>query len=277
MQRKLFYPLLIFVGVFFVLAVGIWLTMATPVKAQCGSQASSCKNCHEVQGQKSVNNDGTAWHTSHAFGDFCYICHGGNNQSTDETEAHKGMVPPLSDIQASCIQCHPTDLQERAQVFASVLGVEIGANETAPSNPASDAENTNTNSVEGVSVPATTELDIDDPNLVDYEKNYNEIVLGKKPINWGNMILIALIGIIAVGGGGFVVTREKLVKISFGETKTASDEYPAEAVDMLPSIGRLKPKSRKALTNILNNPKKAEKVLDLMEAVVEDEKCEEQS
>ena len=69
-----------------------------------------------------VNNDGTAWHTSHAFGDFCYICHAGNQQVKDENEAHTGMVPPLSDIKASCMQCHPNDLQDRAQVYATALG-----------------------------------------------------------------------------------------------------------------------------------------------------------
>src|SRR5512135_3385000 len=100
-------------GVIFVVASAVWLITATPAKAQCGSQASSCKNCHEVQGQKPVNNDGTPWHTSHAFGDFCYICHGGNQQATDETAAHTGMVPPLSDIKASCASCHPNDLQAR--------------------------------------------------------------------------------------------------------------------------------------------------------------------
>ena len=63
-----------------VIAVVAW---PRPASAQCGSSASSCKNCHEVQGQDAVNADGTGWHQSHAFGDFCYICHAGNNQSMD--------------------------------------------------------------------------------------------------------------------------------------------------------------------------------------------------
>ena len=40
--------------------------------AQCGSQASSCKNCHEVKGENAVNAKGD-WHISHAFGDFLRV------------------------------------------------------------------------------------------------------------------------------------------------------------------------------------------------------------
>ena len=77
-----------------ILASLFFLWPAEQASAQCGSQASSCKNCHEVQAQDPVNNDGTAWHGDHAFGDFCYLCHAGNNQSMDQAEAHAGMVPP---------------------------------------------------------------------------------------------------------------------------------------------------------------------------------------
>ena len=80
------------------LSAAVLLYPGASAQAQCGSQASSCKNCHEVQGKDPVNADGTGWHESHAFGDFCYICHAGNSQSMDETAAHSGMVPPLSDI-----------------------------------------------------------------------------------------------------------------------------------------------------------------------------------
>ncbi|MBK8025794.1 MAG: hypothetical protein IPK19_31485 [Chloroflexi bacterium] len=108
------------------LSLGFMLLLAQPVDAQCGSQASSCKNCHEVQAQAPVNNDGTGWHGSHAFGDFCYMCHAGNPQATEVDSAHTGMVPPLSDVEASCVQCHPDDLTDRAQVYATALNVEFG-------------------------------------------------------------------------------------------------------------------------------------------------------
>ena len=71
----------------------------------------------------------------------------------------------------------------------------------------------------------------------------------------------------AVGGGGFVVTREKLVNVKFGDTRKVDDEYPADVVEMLPKIAGLKADARKSLKNVLEN-KKADKVLDLMDAVV---------
>jgi len=282
MQYKKFFLMMIATGFLLVLGTGLWLATAQPVKAQCGSQASSCKNCHEVQAQKPVNNDGTGWHQSHAFGDFCYLCHAGNQQATDKTLAHTGMVAPLADIKASCQQCHPKDLQERAQVYATKLGIKIGNAAAAPAVPAAGAAATPTQSAApgggqpAVSVaPVTSAIDVNDPNQVDYAKNYDEIVLGKKATNWGNMILIGLIGLIVVGGGGLVVTHEKLVKVTFGDTKQAEGEYPADVVDLLPAIKDLKPGSRKSLKNVLANPKKAEKVLGLMDAVVSDEKPEE--
>lgn len=277
-MRKRVFPLMVAAGVMLVMATGFWLAAATPVGAQCGSQASSCKNCHEVQGQAPVNNDGTAWHTAHAFGDFCYICHAGNSQAADETAAHTGMVPPLADVKASCMQCHPNDLQERAQVYATALGIEIGAGAPAPA-PAgqpSPAGGGTAGTATTPGVPAATALDTHDPNLVDYARRYNEVVLGEKPVNWGNVILAALIGLVAVGGGGFVVTREKLVKLSFGDTRKPDGEYPADVVAMLPALAGLGSRSRRALKNVLDNPKKAEKVLGLMDAVVSDEKSEEQ-
>ncbi len=107
------------------LALSVVLLGAPAVFAQCGSEASTCKDCHEVQGQDPVNNDGTSWHESHAFGDFCYICHAGNQQAPTADAAHEGMVPPLSDVKASCQACHPNDLMDRAAVYATTLGVSL--------------------------------------------------------------------------------------------------------------------------------------------------------
>jgi hypothetical protein len=253
-----------------VLATLILWSSTRSVQAQCGSQASSCKNCHEVQGQDPVNNDGTDWHTSHAFGDFCYICHAGNNQSMDKVEAHTGMVPPLSDIKASCQQCHLNDLQERAQVYATALGVEIGAGATAPTD--AGATPVAEQPAAAVSAPVAIELDVNDPNLVDYVQRYNEIVLGKRPVNVGNAILIGLIGLVAIGGGGFVFYNEMLSKLSFGKTKKVEGEYPEDVVDMLPVLTNLTPQSRKSLKNVLENPQKTETLLNLMDTLASDEK-----
>ena len=277
MLHKKTYFLFVLSGLILVLGSGLWLATATPASAQCGSQASSCKNCHEVQGQKSVNSDGTGWHQSHAFGDFCYICHAGNQQATDKAAAHTGMVPPLSDVKASCQQCHPKDLDARTLVYATKLGVALG--ESAVPTPvagAAPAQATAASSPQTVvSTPVITEMDVNDPNLVDYSRSYDEIVLGKKPIDWGNTILIGLIGLILVGGGGLVVTHEKLIKVSFGDTEKVDGEYPSEVINMLPAITRLKAKGRKSLKNLLDNPEKAEKILGLMDAVASDKNTEE--
>ena len=279
MKRKNVPLLFITSGVMMVIAIGIFLTTATPVNAQCGSQASSCKNCHEVQGQDPVNSDGTDWHQSHAFGDFCYICHGGNQQATDKEAAHQGMENPLSDIQAACQQCHATDLEARAQVYATALGLSLGSESAAPTSGASDAAPVSADSTPTVAVSSTSDqscndIVVDDPDAVNYVQNYDEIVLGKKPVNWGNSILIAMIGLMVVGGGGFVATREKLVNVKFGDTRKVEVGYPADVVDMLPKIAGLKSSARKSLKTVLEEPKKAEKVLDLMEAVLSEEEEE---
>ena len=282
MQSKKTASSLLFAGMALVIAAGIALATAIPVRAQCGSQASSCKNCHEVQAQKPVNTDGTGWHQSHAFGDFCYLCHSGNQQATEKDAAHQGMVDPLADIKASCQQCHAADLQQRAQVYATALGVTLGTGSAAPAAPAapasaetSAAASGNANPAPGAaSSPSCNQIVVNDPNAVNYAQNYDEIVLGRKPTNWGNMILLGMLGLIVVGGGGFVITREKLVNLTFGDTRKAEGEYPADVVDMLPKIAGLKGGARKSLNNILGNPKKAEKLLDLMDEVVSKEKEE---
>jgi hypothetical protein len=253
-------------GITIIIITGILLATATPVQAQCGSQASSCKNCHEVQGQLSVNADGTGWHQSHAFGDFCYICHAGNNQAKDKAAAHDGMVDPLSDVAASCQQCHAADLDTRAKVYADILGVEVGSGSGAPASAESEPVAVSVGSAPVVTSNQCNEIVVDDPNVTNYAANYDAIVLGKKPLNWGNMILMGMIGLMVVGGGGFVVTREKLVNVKFGDTRKVQDEYPADVVEMLPKIAGLKAGTRQSLKNVLEN-KKADKVLDLIDTV----------
>jgi len=276
MQSKKMFVIPISVGILLLIISVFAFVGVKPAKAQCGSQASSCKNCHEVQGQKSVNTDGTGWHQSHAFGDFCYICHGGNQQATDKAVSHIGMVSPLADVKASCQQCHAADLDARAQVYADILGVTASSGSTAPTPAAADETPVSVVSAPvTASNPSSNEIVVNDPNAINYAQNYDEIVLGKKPINWGNMILIGMIGLIVVGGGGFVITREKLVNVSFGDTRKVEGEYPADVVEMLPQIAGLKAKTRKSLKNVLDNPKKADKVLDLMDAVISEKPEEE--
>ncbi|MBZ0297749.1 MAG: hypothetical protein K8L99_34660 [Anaerolineae bacterium] len=301
-------PFILFLGGITLMfaAAGFLLFPDQVVEAQCGTQASSCKNCHEVQGELPVNNDGTGWHESHAFGDFCYVCHAGNQQATEKADAHTGMVPPLSDIKASCQMCHAADLDERAQVYATVLNVDLnggsgdsgssdessgssaddfwGEAPAATSAPAAEdfwgGESTSAESApaEPTTVtiaPVDQELFVNDPNLVDYVQRYDEIVLGKRPVNWGNIALIGLIGLVLVGGGGFVIFNEMRLRTSLGEFEKVEGEYPADVIEMLPAITRLQFQTRKTLRKILDNPGKADKVLALVDSVASDDQVKE--
>lgn len=264
-KRIAFMIVLLAVGL---ITVSAYLMSAAPANAQCGSQASSCKNCHETQAQDPVNGDGTAWHTQHAFGDFCYLCHAGNNQATDEAAAHTGLVPPLSDVVTNCRSCHPSDYEAQAKVYAASLGVEIGTGSgTSSSSPAAPSSPSSNDAASDV--PAVTVLDVDDPNLVNFTQRYSEIVLGKKPVNWGNVILLLMIAMFAIGGGAFALHNEKLIKVVFGETKKVEGEYPSDVVEMLPVLVKLKPQVRKSLKGVLEDPKKTTRLLDLVEVVTD--------
>ncbi len=120
----------LFLLIAMMLAVIAIVTWPHPASAQCGSSASSCKNCHETQKQDPVNTKG-AWHTQHAFGDFCEFCHAGNVKAKDEASAHAGMLDPLSDVQGSCQSCHPNDYIDRAKSYADALGKTVAAGSTA--------------------------------------------------------------------------------------------------------------------------------------------------
>ncbi len=275
MKRKHLYLLLASTGVALLAACAIAFAAPQTVKAQCGSQASSCKNCHEVQGKDPVNADGTGWHQSHAFGDFCYICHGGNQQAADETAAHQGMVAPLSDVQAACAQCHANDLQARAEVYAKVLGQPVGMGNAsaAPAGTAAAATATPAAAPSSGSQPAAPAANATG-NLVDYVQRYDQNALGQRPTNRGNIILLVLIGAMVIGGGGLVITREGLVRVSFKDTKPVTGEYPTDVVDMVPQIAKLKPGARQSLRRMLKKPDAAAELLDAVDKFSEEDKQE---
>ena len=86
-------PILIILGGLLLVLAGLWLTPAQPVSAQC-KDPSTCKTCHEVQGQKSVMTSGL-WHQQHGVYDFCAVCHGGDRKAADAATAHQGMTTKL--------------------------------------------------------------------------------------------------------------------------------------------------------------------------------------
>lgn len=269
-RRKLSY-LLISTGFILVFTVGIWfLIPPQSVSAQCGSQASSCKNCHETQGQDPVNTDGTAWHTQHAFGDFCYLCHAGNNQATDKVAAHTGMEAPLSDIAASCKSCHAEDFEAKAQIYATTLGVAIGFGGITPTVDASQPTVPAAADATVVSVEAQAAV-VPAADMVDYSERYDEVVLGKKPVNIGNVIVIFLIAVLVLSGGFFVLRREGWINFSFQETKQIKDSYPADVVDMVPELAKLKPAARKDLRRLLAKPATAAELFALVTKLTKNE------
>lgn len=258
----------------------LFLLPTSQASAQCGSQASSCKNCHEVQGKDPVNNDGKSWHTAHAFGDFCYACHGGNNQSMDEATAHTGMVAPLSDPKIACQSCHPNDLDARVKVYTDILGVPAssGTGSTPAATGAAPAATATpvpaaAGSTGGTSGGGTT-IETGSSNVIDYNQQYETTVLGRRFINWGNVIVGLLIVLIIVGGGTYVYWNErKLRGLPFRKLtvkpapapRAASvplvDGYPAEVAALLPQIARLSPVGLHALKRLLENPEQANEML----------------
>lgn len=269
--RKNPYLVIIIAGGFILASLLLFLPNRS-ADAQCGSQASSCKNCHEVQGMDSVNNDGTGWHTGHAFGDFCYLCHAGNNQSMDQNEAHAGMVPPLSDVEAGCQSCHPNDLMERAQIYATALGVEIGSGGGA-SPAATTGEGTGSEPVEDTTTTAPS-LVVSSEEIIDYNQKYAEEVIGVRTINWGNIILAVMTAAVALGGGLYVFYNERRLRgLSLFPEKTQPatgskihetiqlDEYSQDILDLVPQIAKLNPPGLQALKRILENPDQASEML----------------
>ncbi|MFH1524106.1 MAG: hypothetical protein ABIF04_04000 [Chloroflexota bacterium] len=272
-RRKLSY-LFISAGFILVFTVGVlFLIPPRSVSAQCGSQTSSCKNCHEVQGQDPVNSDGTDWHESHAFGDFCYLCHAGNNQATDKLAAHTGMVAPLSDLAASCLSCHPNDYSEKAQLYATSLGIVLGSGGDASVPTQSQVAPTEASAtpVAATKVSPSSTAIIASGDMVDYTQRYDELVLGKKPANVGNIIAMVLIALLLLGGGFFVLRKEGWVHISFQETKQIKGRYPADVVDMVPAIARLKPTARQILRRILGKPQVASELFASIEKLSKNE------
>ncbi len=239
--------------------------------AQCGSQASSCKNCHETQGQDPVNNDGTAWHTQHAQIDACVSCHAGNPQSTDKSQSHTGMVAWNSDVKAGCASCHPDNYQQLAQEYATTLGVTLGA--AGSTTPAVTAQPTEViTSTVGTTSSGGGGLVVNQPGTIDYVQQYQATVLGQHPINWGNVIVVVIILALLVGGGTFVFWNErrlrglkgfytaKVVKPAEGAIPMV-DGYSSEVTALLPQITKLNPVGLHALKRILENPEQANEML----------------
>jgi hypothetical protein len=278
--RKYYFLIPIVAGVLVLVGL-LFLLPPTRASAQCGSQASSCKNCHEVQAKDPVNNDGKPWHTAHAFGDFCYACHGGNNQSMDEATAHAGMLPPLSDPKIACQSCHPDDLDARVKVYTDILGVQTGAGTgSTPAATGASPAVTPTPAPPGAGVAAGTTgggsalVGTSSKDVIDYSQQYEATVLGQRFIDWGNVIVGLLIVLVVAGGGVYIYWNErrlrglpfrrlsrKMATAASVEAASLIEGYPAEVAALLPQIARLNPVGLHALRRLLENPEQANELL----------------
>ena len=115
--------------------------------------------------------------------------------------------------------------------------------------------------------------------MVDYTQRYDAVALGKTPTNIGNIILIVILALIVLGGGFFVLKREGLVNISFEDPKRVpvQKKYPADVVEMLSDVSRLKPDSRRILKNILAKPQVAADLLASIDKLIHEEPAADQA
>jgi len=254
--------------------------------AQCGTQASSCKNCHEVKGEDPVNANGD-WHIQHAFGDFCEFCHGGNVQAPEKDAAHQGLIAPLDDVKTNCSACHD-DYQTLAQPYASALGVTIGISDGGSNQPPSDASTPSEPAPtpqpapeNQVAVPASSEI-------VDYVAQYQSG--GTPTISAGNAIVGGLLIVTLLGGGAFIYFNERRLRSADGrlpitdrgrlivngataqpEIANPKSEFSIESTPelakLLPTLQSVDPRTLRALKVILSDRKRGEELLQSLSLI----------
>jgi hypothetical protein len=243
--------------------------------AQCGSQASSCKSCHEVKGEDPVNAEGE-WHIAHAFGDFCEFCHGGNVQAVEKAAAHQGLVQPLGDVKANCASCHD-DYEAKAQVYAVALGVTLGSGSVfqPPSQPS------NPSPAEPAAPPAAP---VAAPGeIIDYAAQYE--AAQARPVSLGNVIVGTLLALAALGGGAFVYWNEQRLRRQAMPKLASSDKavirpdgkeavraqapgrLSPELEQLLPVLQSLDPRTLQALRLILADRKRGEELLQSLSLI----------
>lgn len=259
-----------FLMVGLVVAIVGFFSWPHPAAAQCGSSASSCKNCHEVQKQDPVNAKGE-WHTAHAFGDFCEFCHAGNVKAKDKAGAHTGLINPLSDVKGSCQSCHPNDYMARAQKFADALGQPIGSGggPAATTGSSKVAPTTNASSTScGPAAPT-------DGQVIDLNKVYAEGTSNNPPTNFGNIVLLGLIGATVVTFGGLANHYEHplergiqawrhLLATPVLATAPAKEAARPELAVLMPLLSTSDTETVRAITHLLSDRENGPKILQAM-------------
>lgn len=175
MNKKRLPLFALFFGLFSVLLIwSFGLAVTKDAQAACGASTSSCKTCHEVQGQDPVSQKGD-WHVQHSFGDFCQACHLGVATETDKTKAHAGIVAkPQANPEQSCASCHPADAAARAAKYggsAAPSGAGTSGTSASGASQASGTSSSVTDSSAPAVSPAATQVPpSSNPNfdLIDY-------------------------------------------------------------------------------------------------------------
>jgi hypothetical protein len=264
------------------LALPIIVLMATPQRdasAQCGSQASSCKNCHEVQGKDPISQKGP-WHIDHAGNDYCEFCHAGNVQATDKDKAHVGMVNPGDNLKASCGgMCHQ-DYQARADKYI-VAGMKVGGGAAQPP-AASSGGQAPAATAPAVTAPAAQPAQPAAPSkpaaqppasgqIVDFNQPKPNLEANPSQVNVGNIVLGALVVLVFIAGAAVVFSGEGGFKrLAAWQTQPAvasayrgtplpdnwADLVKAkpELAEVLPMLAKADPRTIKAIARVLSDP-----------------------
>lgn len=269
------------------LALPVIVLLAMPFRdasAQCGSQASSCKNCHEVQAKDPVANKGQ-WHIDHAANDYCEFCHAGNVQATDKDKAHVGMVKPGDNLKASCGgMCHQ-DYQARADKYVAA-GMQVGgsaqppAAATAPSGgqaPATLAPTTAAPAQAAPSQPAAPAPAQSKPvappaggQLIDFNQPKVNLEAHPSTVNVGNIVLGTLVVLVLFVGVWIVFSGEGgLRRFSAWQAKPAiastlrgaplpdnwQDLVKAkpELAEVVPLLAKADPRTLRAIARVLSD------------------------
>jgi hypothetical protein len=192
---------------------GIWLTSdSTPVDAQC-TTPSSCKTCHEVQGQLPVNN-GADWHQQHAIFDFCAACHGGDRNAVEKDAAHIGLRTTFVQMAPTCRSCHTTELETCLSTYAGELGVDdsslgdiLEMAVSAPVGSTSILEQIQSGTLVGPQEPSGS-------SALSASASTPAAGTFDSPLN---IILAAVLGCSLVGGSVFIALNERRLRRSSEE------------------------------------------------------------
>lgn len=198
-MRKLSLLIIPLLTVFLLAAVWI-LQTPTVVSAQC-KDPSSCRTCHEVQGQKPVKDSGI-WHSQHSAYDICSACHGGNRKAADAAGAHAGVTVKLEEMTEGCRTCHSADLEERYNTYSAQLGSGT-LDPSAKANPSGALTQYLGGGPANVAPAA--------PAAPAPEAAAAPTVVAS---NQGNVILTAVLLILLVAGGGAVAWNERRLRRS---------------------------------------------------------------